>query len=158
MLILNLIQEMNGEVMKSRKYFTALICFMMLLCAACQTTSQQEIDRKVAQEAGLPDAAFKRLQEVIGLLSDGYKLRLKSAVLATSLQPIFDLSPSIQADEIWCTVWKSDTYTWGMGVYRKGNKWVDAFSAFMYPNGQVKNTNTDVWRAAGCTNFINPEQ
>jgi hypothetical protein len=91
------------------------------------------------------------------MLADGNKLRLKSAVQATNPQAILDLMPSIQADEIWCTVWKSDTYTWGMGVYRKGDKWVNAFNAFIYPNGRIKNNNTDTWRAAGCINFINPE-
>lgn len=141
--------------MKISKQLLLIMLFCLLYFgAACQTTTQN--NQKVAQAAGLPDGALTRLEEILRILSDGNKLILKSAQKVTNLQAIFELYPSIEADEIWCTLWQSDTFTWGLGVYRNDEQWIDAFNGFMSPNSDIDVRHADVWQAAGCTNFVNP--
>lgn len=132
-----------------------LIWLVFVIIAACQP-NQDEINRTIAAEAGVPDWAFKILNDTLNSLdSNGVHWVLVNAQKAINPAALDingnTFSPE-DVDEAWCvvTIVGDERAIWHLTPYRVGDDWVE-FD--MTGIGEDDNEFQHLWEAGGCTNW-----
>ncbi len=132
-----------------------LIWLVFVIIAACQP-DQDEMNRTLARDAGVPDWAFKVLNDMLNVLdTNGVHWVLASAQKATdptNLNISWDSFSPEDVDEAWCmvTIVGEEKTTWHLAPYRVGDDW---FEVHMTGIGEDDNEFQHLWEASGCTNW-----
>lgn len=130
---------------KAILYLALLV--IIILVSACQSKANQ--NRKLAEEAGLPDDAFSYLDTSIDVLED---YQFESIRQASNLTEFMNWDENfIGADEIWCIVIRvDDEFTWYLDLTRRGDSWNNhtLITQANFVNDSFGAR--DVWREAGC--------
>ncbi len=140
-----------------RRLLLGMAIVLALLLAACQTGNPYDAEnRKLAQDAGMPDEIIDLIDRTFALSSDNPPYEILSVEQATNPVAFYDLNWQVKSDqpeEIWCVILLvngDETRKNHWAVWGTKDGWNDALDV---SNSLDNDEHRPVWEDAGCTNW-----